>query len=194
MATHHFTMKNLPKNIKVTTENKCDLCKDSICCTYVTQEIDKPKKMKDYDYLMWLVSHKDISVFQDDDGWFLSSASPCLHLQDNGNCGIYETRPQICREHSNDCCEFDGPAEEDFKKYFDSSESLDKFCRKKFGEKWDTRIEKWEKKREEKRKRKEEKKQQKELKKAKQAAAKKQQKNKNQPSKKKPNKRLEVVD
>ena len=196
MATHHFTMKDLSKEIKVTTENKCSLCRDSICCTYVTQEIDKPKSMKDFDYLMWLVSHNNISVFQDDDGWFLSSASPCLHLQSDGGCGIYEMRPQICREHSNDCCEFDGPAEEDFKKYFDTYESLDKFCRKKFGEKWELRVEKWERKREEKRKRKEEKKREKELRKqaekqatasAKETAAK-----KPQPKKKKT--RLEVVE
>ena len=88
-----------------------------------------------------------MSVFKDDDGWFLSAANECVHLQSNGNCGIYETRPQICREHSNDCCEFDGPAEEDYKKYFDSFESLDTYCRKKF-KNWDARIEKWQKKRE----------------------------------------------
>ncbi|MGD8568953.1 MAG: YkgJ family cysteine cluster protein [Gammaproteobacteria bacterium] len=146
MGTAHFTIKDLPKKIKITPENKCDYCKHSICCTYVTQEIDAPRSMKDYDYLLWLVSHRDVSIFKDDDGWFLSAANPCLHLLPDGQCGIYETRPQICREHSNECCEFDGPAEEDYKKYFDSYEKLDEYCRKKF-KKWDKRIKKWEKKR-----------------------------------------------
>ncbi|MCI0504956.1 MAG: YkgJ family cysteine cluster protein [Gammaproteobacteria bacterium] len=145
MAFEFFTIKDLPKNIKVTPENKCTLCKHSICCTYVTQQLETPRSMMDYDYLLWLVSHRNVSVFQDDDGWFLSAANPCLHLQPDGGCGIYEKRPQICREHSNDCCEFDGPAEEDYKKYFDSYESLDKYCRKKF-KKWDKRFKKREKK------------------------------------------------
>ena len=77
-------------------------------------------------------------------------------------------------EHSNDCCEFDGPAEEDYKKFFDSFEKLDEYCRKKFTN-WDGRIEKWQKKREEKearkKARKEAKKAAKEAKAAKIAAA-----------------------
>lgn len=145
MASEFFTIKDLPKTIKVTPENKCTLCRQSICCTYVTQQLETPRSMMDYDYLLWLVSHKNVSIFQDDDGWFLSAANPCLHLQPDGRCGIYEKRPQICREHSNDCCEFDGPAEEDYKKYFDSYESLDRYCRKKF-QKWDKRFKKQEQK------------------------------------------------
>lgn len=132
-----------PFPVKVTSENKCDLCTGSICCTYITHELDAPKAMKDFDYLMWQVSHENVAVFKDEDGWFLSITQPCVHLlPDGGRCGIYETRPEICREHSNDCCEFDGPAEEDFDLYFDSYESLDKFCRKRF-KKWDKRFEKW---------------------------------------------------
>jgi len=145
MALANFTIKDLPKHIKVTPENKCNHCKQSICCTYITQQIDTPRSIEDYDYLLWLVSHKDVSIFKDDDGWFLNSANPCIHLQDNGACGIYHKRPEICRSHSNDCCEFDGPAEEDYKKFFDSYEKLDKYCRKKF-KKWDKRFKKWEKK------------------------------------------------
>jgi len=140
-----FTIKDLPANITVTPDTKCDYCKQSICCTYVTQEIDAPKSMKDYDYLLWLISHRDVSVFKDDDGWFMSAANSCTHLLPNGNCGIYHTRPEICRTHSNESCEFDGPAEDDFKKFFDNYKTLDEFCRKKF-KNWDARFEKWAKK------------------------------------------------
>ncbi|HEY5601677.1 MAG TPA: YkgJ family cysteine cluster protein [Gammaproteobacteria bacterium] len=145
MTFEFFTIKDLPKRTKVTPENKCTLCRHSICCTYITHQVETPRSMKDFDYLLWLVSHRNVSLFQDEDGWFLSAANPCLHLQPDGGCGIYEKRPQICREHSNDCCEFDGPAEEDYKKYFDSYASLDQYCRKKF-KKWDTRFKKSEKK------------------------------------------------
>ena len=144
MTLQVLRIKDLPKGIKVTPETKCSHCKQSICCTYVTQQIDTPRSMQDYDYLLWLVSHQNISVFKDDDGWFLSASTPCVHLKENGHCRIYEKRPQICREHSNDSCEFDGPAEEDFDKYFDNYEKLDKYCRKKF-KNWDKRFALWNK-------------------------------------------------
>jgi hypothetical protein len=137
--------------LEVTTENKCDLCTGSICCTYITHELDKPKKKKDFDYLLWQVSHENVSVFKDDDGWFLSVKQPCVHIMVDGRCGIYDVRPEICRDHSNDCCEFDGPAEEDYDLYFDTYDSLNEHCRKKF-KRWDQRFEKWNKKREKKNK------------------------------------------
>ena len=31
----------------------------------------------------------------------------CKHLQSDNRCGIYETRPPICREYSTDNCEYD---------------------------------------------------------------------------------------
>ena len=89
MTLEYFTIKDLPKKTKLTPANKCDYCKDSICCTYITQEIDAPRSMKDYDHLLWLISHRNVSVFKDDDGCFLSAANPCLHLQEYGGCGIY---------------------------------------------------------------------------------------------------------
>ena len=142
MTKKFKTIKDLPVHIEVTPENKCNYCTASICCTYVTQEIDSPRSMEDFDYIYWLVAHKDTSVFKDDDGWFINANNPCSYLKANGDCGIYETRPQICREHDNDSCEFDGPAEEDFELYFDSPEALDKYCRKRF-KSWDKRFEKW---------------------------------------------------
>ena len=131
-----------PFPVKVTSENKCDLCTGSICCTYITHELDAPKSMKDFDYLLWQVSHTNVGVFKDDDGWFLSIKQPCDHLLEGGRCGIYEERPEICREHSNDSCEFDGPAEDDFDLYFDSYAALEKYCSKRF-KKWDKRFNKW---------------------------------------------------
>lgn len=130
---------------EITPENKCDHCVQSICCTYITHQIDTPRSMEDFDYLIWQVSHDNVALFKDEDGWFLSVSGRCSHLLPNGMCGIYESRPQICRSHSNDCCEFDGPAEDDFELYFNNFESLNKYCKKKF-KKWDKRFKKWGKK------------------------------------------------
>lgn len=116
----------------VTPQNKCSFCTGSKCCTYVTQHLPTPRAMSDFDLLLWQVSHRDVSVYKDEEGWFLQVNTPCLHLQPDGRCGIYETRPEICRNHSNDFCEYDAPAEEGFELYFDSHDALLAYCRKRF--------------------------------------------------------------
>jgi Fe-S-cluster containining protein len=79
-------------------------------------------------------------MYKDEDGWFLLINNSCRHLQPGGRCGIYETRPQVCREHSNDGCEFEGPSgEEDFELFFRDYEALLAHCRKKF-KSWDRRF------------------------------------------------------
>ena len=130
------------KNLKITLANKCNYCAPSICCTYITHQIDTPRTMKDFDLLLWQISHKQLQLFKDEDGWFLVVNTPCVHLLENGQCNIYTKRPRICREHSNECCEFDGPAEEEFELFFDSYQKLDDYCRGRF-KKWDKRFEKW---------------------------------------------------
>ena len=124
------------EGVKMTPENKCDFCTNSLCCHYVTQEIDTPRSKYDYEHLLWQVSHDQVCVYKDSDGWTLMFETTCKHLQKDGRCGIYEVRPQVCRDHSNDFCEYDQPAEEGFDLYFPDYESLLKYCRKRF-KRWD---------------------------------------------------------
>ncbi len=130
--------KNTPK-IEITRENKCSFCQGAKCCTYFTQHLDTPRAMDDFDQLLWQISHRDVRLYKDDDGWFLLVETPCLHLADDGRCGIYESRPQVCRQHSNDYCEFDASAEEGFDLYFDGYDALLEYCRKRF-KGWDKRM------------------------------------------------------
>ncbi|MGB3623970.1 YkgJ family cysteine cluster protein [Ketobacter sp. MCCC 1A13808] len=123
------------------SDNKCDICYESKCCRYVTQNIDKPTSMRDFDLLLWQISHKNVHIFKDSEGWYLLFLSECLHLLDDGRCGIYEKRPLICRDHSNDYCEFDVSIEEGSDLYFGSYEALDKYCRKRY-KGWDKRFKK----------------------------------------------------
>ena len=120
------------KPVEMTPETKCGFCTNSKCCTYITQSIPTPRSKHDFDHLLWQVSHENVNVYKDDDGWYLLVDNRCLHLLPGGRCGIYETRPQVCREHSNDYCEYDMPAEEGFELYFDSYEKLLKYCKKRF--------------------------------------------------------------
>ena len=117
--------------------NKCDLCTNSKCCTYVTQQIDRPRSKYDFEILLWQVSHDGVGAYRDDDGWFMMFEKRCQHLLGDGRCNIYNDRPTICRSHSNDYCEYDAPAEDGFELYFPDYDSLLQYCRKKF-KRWAT--------------------------------------------------------
>ena len=129
-------MQQTINNVKVTSENKCSFCTGSICCTYVTQHLDTPRSKEDFRQLLWQVSHNNIKIYKDDDGWTLLVEGSCQHLQIDGGCGIYEVRPEICREHTNDYCEFDAPSEDGFELYFENYHDLLKYCKKRF-KSWD---------------------------------------------------------
>lgn len=124
--------------IKVTSDNKCSFCTGSICCTYVTQHMETPRSKEDFRQLLWQVSHQNVKLYKDDDGWTLLVEGKCQHLHINGDCGIYHERPDICREHTNDYCEFDAPSEDGFDLYFENYFDLLKYCKKRF-KTWDKR-------------------------------------------------------
>ena len=123
--------------IEVNSDNKCDLCTSSKCCTYVTQQIDTPRSKYDFEILLWQVSHDGVGAYKDEDGWFVIFETTCSHLQADGRCGIYADRPTICRSHSNDYCEYDAPAEDGFELWFPDYDSLLGYCKKRF-KKWST--------------------------------------------------------
>ena len=103
--------------VKMTPENKCSFCSGTKCCIYVTQEMETPRSMSDFDHMLWQLAHQDMQ-----------------------GCNIYETRPQICRDYSNDFCEYDEPADIHFEYYFKTYQELDDYCRKRF-KRWDQRFE-----------------------------------------------------
>jgi hypothetical protein len=116
-------------------DKKCNLCVKTICCTYTTQKIPNPRAKADFDYLLWQVSHEGVEIYKDEDGWFLLIQGRCAHIQLNGQCGIYETRPQICRDYDNDFCEYDEAAEKHFDLHFKNYQQLLAYCKKRFA-KW----------------------------------------------------------
>lgn len=119
--------------------NKCDGCHQSFCCRYATQHVDTPRSMRDFDHLLWQVSHRNINLFKDSEGWFLLIMADCEHLQKDGRCGIYTTRPLVCREHTNDTCELDESIESGSELFFRNHEQFDTYCRTRF-KSWDKRF------------------------------------------------------
>lgn len=128
-------------SIPITSDNKCSFCRGSKCCQYVTESIITPRSISDFDHLLWQISHPNINIYKDDEGWYLLFLSQCQHLLNNGRCGIYDIRPMICREHSNNHCEFDTTIEADSELYFHNYAELNKYCRKRF-KSWDRRFDK----------------------------------------------------
>ena len=118
--------------IEISSATKCGYCSNSKCCQYITQKISAPRSKSDFSFLLWQVSHENITIFKDDDGWNLMVRTRCTHLQPEGQCGIYESRPEICRSYKNDYCEFEGPAEEGYELCFHDYPELLEYCQKRF--------------------------------------------------------------
>lgn len=110
--------------------NLCDHC-SAKCCRYFALPIDEPGNRRDFDYIRWYLLHDRASIFVDEDQWYLLVHTTCKHLGDDYRCGIYETRPQICREYTTDECEFED--EWVYAVYFEAPEQIDEYADAMFG-------------------------------------------------------------
>lgn len=72
--------------------------------------------------MRWFLLHERASVFVEDESWYLLVHTNCKHLQPDNRCGIYDTRPQICRDYSTANCEYDEDAT--YEKYFETAEQV----------------------------------------------------------------------
>ena len=102
----------------------CDHC-PAKCCKYIAAPIDTPTTHEDFDYIRWYLLHSEATVFVEEGNWYLLIYATCKHLQPDNRCGIYHTRPQICRDYSTDNCEF----EDDwvYERYFETSEQVEEY-------------------------------------------------------------------
>lgn len=116
-----------PKNMPDPNDGgPCHLC-TARCCKYFALPIDTPSTLEDYDQIRWYLMHEGVAVWMDDGDWYIEIRTVCKHLQPDNSCGIYETRPQICRDYGT---AKEGPCEfftEDLKYelYFDSDQDLE---------------------------------------------------------------------
>ncbi len=105
----------------------CEHC-TAACCQYVALPIETPDTREDFDDIRWYLIHKNVSVFIEDDEWFISFATACRHLQDDWRCGIYETRPKICRAYTTDNCDYHS-GDYDWEQHFTAPEHLDAYVK-----------------------------------------------------------------
>ncbi len=100
----------------------CDQC-SALCCRYFALPIETPATRKQFDDVRWYLVHENCVVFIEKKTWYLAVMSKCKHLQADNRCGIYETRPRICRAYTTDNCDYHG-GEYDYDKLFTSAEQL----------------------------------------------------------------------
>ncbi len=127
MNSPRMTRESLPSG-----ECLCDYC-SAKCCRYFALPIDTPDTIKDFDYMRWFLLHGQASVFVEDDSWYLLVHTVCKHLQPDNRCGIYHTRPEICREYLTDNCEYD--EDSTYEKYFETPEQVAEYVEATLGQK-----------------------------------------------------------
>lgn len=104
MPTKRPVRRSLPVVAPPRAEVGCLTC--ALCCSYIAVEIDGPSSVKSATEILWHLYHHQVSVYRDnDDDWVVQFETRCRHLLDDNKCGIYETRPHICREYSEKTCE-----------------------------------------------------------------------------------------
>lgn len=107
----------------------CSYC-TARCCRYFAMPIDEPTTYQDMDFVRWYLLHERATVFIEDETWYLLVHTDCKHLQPDHRCGIYETRPQICRDYSTSNCEFDDDTV--YEMYFETAEQVAEYMEARF--------------------------------------------------------------
>ena len=116
--------KNVKREDLGPDEVLCDHC-TAKCCRYFALPIDTPESPRDFDFIRWYLLHGQATVFTENEDWYLLVHTVCKHLRDDHRCGIYETRPQICREYTTDACEYDDDWVYDH--YFETPEQIEEY-------------------------------------------------------------------
>ena len=113
----------------------CDYC-TAKCCRYFALPLDAPEDLSDFEFIRWFLLHERATIFREDDTWYLLVHTVCRHLQDNNMCGIYETRPQVCRDYSTKDCEYEDDWTYDF--YLERPEQVAEYCEATLQDEYDS--------------------------------------------------------
>ena len=103
----------------------CSYC-TAKCCRYFALPIETPENHEDFQFVRWYLLHDAATVFTEDDTWYLLVHTVCKHLQEDQRCGIYDTRPQICRDYTTDDCEYDD--QWCYERYLETPEQVEEYA------------------------------------------------------------------
>jgi len=108
----------------------CSYC-TAKCCRYFALPLDTPESVEDLEFIRWFLLHDRAAVFTEEETWYLLVHTTCKHLQSDNRCGIYTTRPQVCRDYSTVDCEYEDDWVYDH--YFETSEQVAEYIEARFG-------------------------------------------------------------
>jgi Fe-S-cluster containining protein len=104
--------------------NLCEYC-TAKCCRYFALPIDTPSERRDLEFIRWYLLHDRATIFVENQDWYLLVYTTCRHLEHDNRCGIYDTRPPICREYSTKNCEYEDDSTYD--RYFERAEQVSEY-------------------------------------------------------------------
>ncbi len=84
--------------------------------------LEKPTTRQEFDALRWSLLHEHATAFTEDGEWYICVHTVCKHLRKDNRCGIYNSRPSICREYTTDHCEYED--EWVYDQYFETPEQV----------------------------------------------------------------------
>lgn len=119
------------KSLDIAGSILCEHC-TAACCRYIALPIDKPRSRRDYDDIRWYVMHEGVSVFVEEGDWYVQFQARCKNLQEDNLCGVYETRPKICREYEAHECDYAGGAYT-YDLVFTHASQVESYARDKLG-------------------------------------------------------------
>jgi Fe-S-cluster containining protein len=100
-----YTESRQPSDVAAAPRSAANCTACGLCCTYVAIEVDQPTTVKRATQLLWYIYHGGVSLYVNEDEWMVQFETTCQYLQPDYRCGIYHTRPHICREFSEQDCE-----------------------------------------------------------------------------------------
>jgi uncharacterized protein len=111
------------------TERACPPECGALCCKYIVRKIPAPRTRRDFDELYWFLCHEKVAVYVEQRGWYLLVEVACQHLDRKLRCRIYPERPDVCRLHARQKCEYTGKIE--FQEFFCTPEDLVLYLKRK---------------------------------------------------------------
>ena len=111
----------------------CEHC-TAACCRYLALPLDPPTCARDYDDMRWYLLHQGVSIFVEEGDWYVQFQTVCRELAPDNRCGIYETRPAICREYKAKNCDYNARPY-GYDHLFTHAEQMQDYYEKKTGKK-----------------------------------------------------------
>lgn len=133
--TTKTTKRTTPRKKTTKLTGPCGRC-DGKCCRYFALPIETPEDWDDFDDIRWYLCHEDVTVFVDDDDWYLNVKNKCSYLSEEDYCcGNYSLRPHLCRTYTTDNCDLTGGGDYGYELHFQDDKQMEEYMKIKFGAK-----------------------------------------------------------